>query len=182
MMKMPATVFAVQKLKGGISVFKGMLKTRAVATAGIIAALYVVLTYVAHLFDLDSKAIQLRFSEALTILPVLTNAAIPGVTVGCLLANILMGCVPLDIALGPVATLLGAMGTWMMKDKPYLAWIPPVVSNMLIVPFVLLKGYGLPPETYLINTLTVGAGEVLSCGVLGIMLYRSIKDIPHLFA
>ncbi len=161
--------------------FKGSLKTKSIAQAGIIAALYVVLTYVAHLFDLDSKAVQLRFSEALTILPVLTGAAIPGVTLGCLLANILMGCVLMDIVLGPVATLLGAIGTWMLRDKPYLAWIPPVISNMVIVPFVLWKGYGLPGDTYLMNTLTVCLGEVLSCGVLGIMLYRSVKDVPHLF-
>ena len=113
--------------------------TRNIAFGGLIAALYVVLTWIANALGLASGAIQVRFSEALTILPVLTTAAIPGVTVGCLLANLLTGCAPWDVVLGTLATLIGAMGTWWMRKKPRLAWIPPVVSNTLVVPLVLNK-------------------------------------------
>ena len=168
-------------MKGGFSVFKGMLKTRSVAMAGIIAALYVALTWLAHFMGLDSQAVQLRFSEALTILPVLTSAAIPGVTLGCLIANFTMGNVVLDVALGTVATLIGAIGTRLLRKNPYIAWIPPVLSNAIIVPFVLVYGYGEPADSFWFFMLTVGAGEVISCGLLGILLYRSVKDVPHLF-
>lgn len=161
--------------------FKGLLTTRSLATAGIIAALYVVLTYVADMMGLASGAIQVRLSEALTILPCLTNAAIPGVTIGCLLANILTGCAALDIAFGPVATLIGAAGTWLLRKNPYAAWIPPVLSNAIIVPFVLISAYGVEDAWWYLF-LTVGAGEVIACGVLGLLLYKAMQRVPHLFS
>ena len=88
-----------------------------VAFGGIIAALYVALTYLANLLGLASGAIQVRFSEALTILPVFTPAAIPGLFVGCVLSNILTGCMPLDVLFGSIATLLGAVGTYFLCGK-----------------------------------------------------------------
>ena len=151
--------------------------TRNVAFGGMIAALYVVLTYVANLFGLASGAIQVRLSEALTIMPVFTVAAIPGLAVGCVLANLLTGCLPLDIVFGSAATLIGAIGTRLLRKRPYLAWIPPVVSNAVIVPFVLLY-YATEYEVtdpWAILVLTVGAGEIISCGLLGMMLYQSLK-------
>ena len=151
--------------------------TRNVAFGGMIAALYVVLTYVANLFGLASGAIQVRLSEALTIMPVFTAAAIPGLAVGCVLANLLTGCLPLDIVFGSAATLIGAIGTRLLRKRPYLAWIPPVVSNAVIVPFVLLY-YATEYEVtdpWAILVLTVGAGEIISCGLLGMMLYQSLK-------
>ena len=167
------------------------IKTKQLVTGGMIAAIYVVLTVLAAQFNLASGAIQVRFSEALTILPVFTVAAVPGLTIGCVLANILFGLGPVDILLGSVATLLGAIGTRLLKDKPLLAWIPPVISNMLIVPIVLLI-YHFPdvsvtiPFTqttinasgYLPLMITVGIGEIISCGVLGLLLWRSLKNIP----
>ena len=146
---------------------------------GVIAALYVVLTLVANAFGLASGAIQVRISEALTILPVFTAAAIPGLTVGCVLANIITGCLPWDIVFGSLATLIGAVGTRLLRKKPLLAWIPPVISNMAIIPVVLQKVYGVPDAWWYL-VLTVGAGEIISCGVLGLLLYHSAKRIPQL--
>ena len=146
---------------------------------GVIAALYVVLTLVANAFGLASGAIQVRISEALTILPVFTAAAIPGLAVGCVLANIITGCLPWDIVFGSLATLIGAAGTRLLREKPLLAWIPPVISNMAIIPVVLQKVYGVPDAWWYL-VLTVGAGEVISCGVLGLLLYHSAKRIPQL--
>ena len=148
-----------------------------IAFGSVIAALYVVLTVVANAFGLASGVIQVRISEALTILPVFSNVAIPGLTVGCLLANIITGCLPWDVVFGTFATFLGAVGTRLLRKKPLLAWIPPVVSNMVIVPIVLQRVYGVPDAWWYL-VLTVGAGEVISCGVLGLLLWRAVKDVP----
>ena len=150
-----------------------------VAFGGVIAALYVVLTIVANALGLASGAIQVRFSEALTILPVFTATAVPGLTVGCLLANLVTGCALWDVVFGSLATLIGAAGTRLLRKKPMLAWIPPVISNMVIVPIVLQQVYGVPDAWWYL-VLTVGAGEVISCGILGLLLYHSIKNIPQL--
>ena len=152
---------------------------RKLAVGGVIAALYVALTYIAAVFGLASGAIQVRLSEALTILPVFTSTAVPGLTVGCVLANLLTGCAPWDVVFGSLATLLGAVGTRLLKDKPYIAWIPPVVANAIIVPFVLQKVYGVEDAWWYL-ALTVGAGEVIACGILVILLYHSVKKIPNL--
>lgn len=149
---------------------------RDLALGGVIAALYVVLTMVSAAFGLASGAIQVRLSEALTVLPALTASAVPGLTVGCLLANLITGCAPWDVVFGTLATLLGAVGTRMLKDKPFLCWIPPVVSNMVIVPLVLMKVYGVP-DTFWYLMITVGAGEVIACGVLGLLLLHSLRPV-----
>ena len=160
--------------------------TRYVAFGGMIAALYVVLTYVANLFGLASGAIQVRLSEALTIMPVFTAAAVPGLAVGCVLANLLTGCAVWDVVFGSLATLIGAVGTRMLRKKPYVAWIPPVVSNAVIVPFILIYAYHVPDvevfgkvfsgnALWPMLALTVGIGEIISCGLLGLMLYQTLK-------
>ena len=154
-------------------------KTLQLANAGMIAALYVVLTWIANLLGLASGAIQIRLSEALTILPVFTMAAVPGLTVGCVLANLLTGCAAWDVVFGSLATLIGAVGTRLLKDKPLLAWIPPVVSNAAIVPIILIKVYGVPDAWWYL-VLTVGAGEIIACGILGLLLWRSLKNVPQI--
>ena len=106
--------------------------------AAMIAALYVVLTALAAGFDLASGAIQVRFSEVLTILPFFTPAAVPGVTLGCLLANILTGAALPDIVFGTLATFLGALGTRLLRKHRFLCTLPPVLSNGIIIP---PKGY-----------------------------------------
>ena len=154
-------------------------KTLQLANAGMIAALYVVLTWIANLLGLASGAIQVRLSEALTILPVFTVSAVPGLTVGCVLANLLTGCAAWDVVFGSLATLIGAVGTRLLKDKPLLAWIPPVLSNMAIIPIILIKVYAVPDAWWFL-VLTIGAGEIISCGLLGLLLWRSLKNIPQI--
>lgn len=149
--------------------------------AAMIAALYVVLTFIANAFGLANRDIQVRFSEALTILPYFTSAAIPGLTIGCLLSNFLTGCAPLDIIFGTLATLIGACGTYALRRFKWLAPVPPIVSNTIIVPWVLRFAYDIPSAIpYLM--LTVGAGEVISCGILGmILLFSLIKSGKNIF-
>lgn len=153
---------------------KNRKKIMNVAFAAIVAALYVVLTYVAAAMGLASNPIQIRFSEALTVLPLFTPAAIPGLFIGCLLANILTGCALWDIVFGSLATLLGAIGTYLLRKHPVLALLPPIISNTLIVPPVLMYVYGFE-GTYLYFTFTVLAGEIISCGVLGFLLQKGLK-------
>ena len=167
-------------------------KTTSIVHAAVIAALYVVLTLIANALGLANHAIQIRFSEALTILPLFTPAAIPGLFVGCILANFMTGCLPWDIVFGSLATLLGALGTYALgtytlgpsapaKQYPILAVIPPILSNTLIVPFVLAYVYRFEGSIPYFM-LTVGIGEVLSCGVLGMFLYNTLsKYQKHLF-
>ena len=149
-------------------------KTAFLTQSGVIAALYVVLTLVSKAMGLDSGQIQLRLSEALCILPVFLPAAVPGLTMGCLLANILCGNLFWDVLFGTLATFLGAVGTRALRNRPLTALLPPIVANTLIVPFVLAYAYGLPGGVPLFM-LTVGLGEVLSCGVLGRILW-SVLD------
>ena len=141
-------------------------KTFFVCQGAIIAAIYVVLTYVAHLFGLDAGVIQIRLSEILCVLPMFFVAAIPGLYLGCLLANLLTGAVWLDILVGPVATLIGALGTYALRKYRWIAPIPPILSNALIVPFVLAYGYGVE-QAIPFMMLTVGAGEIISVYILG---------------
>ena len=155
-------------------------KTRYVASAALIAALYVVLTTISSLMGLSSGVIRVRFSEALTILPAFTPAAIPGLFIGCLISNIIAGGVIWDVIFGSVATLIGAVGTYLLKRKKWLVPLPPILANMAIVPLILIFAYGVP-DSYWFTLITVGAGEIISCGILGMILYFAInkygKDI-----
>ncbi len=152
-----------------------MKKTKTLTTAALIAALYVVLTYLANLLGLASGAVQIRFSEALTVLPLFTPAAVPGLAVGCLLANLLTGCAFWDVVFGTLATLLGALGTrYLSKKSKWLAPVYPILANTLIVPFVLAYVYGVPDAMWYLF-LTVCIGEVLSCGVLGVLLASTVE-------
>jgi len=114
--------------------------------AAVIAAIYVVLTIFISAFNLASGAIQVRISEALTILPFFTPAAIPGLAIGCLLSNLLTGAAVYDVVFGSLATLLGAVGTYLLRKHKFLCTLPPVIANMVIIPFVLRYGYGLAME------------------------------------
>ncbi|MCR5715835.1 MAG: QueT transporter family protein [Lachnospiraceae bacterium] len=165
------------------------------AQAAIIAALYVVLTLLANALGLANYAIQVRFSEALTILPFFTPAAIPGLFVGCIVSNILTACLPLDTVFGSLATLIGAFGTYLighgfasMKDamvienfsemhhnalRKWLCPLPPIIANTIIVPLVLAFVYQLD-GTIPYFMLTVGIGEVISCFILGQILLNAL--------
>ena len=146
----------------------------------IIAALYVLLTYLSALFGLASGAIQLRLSELLCILPIFFAEAIPGLFIGCILSNLLTGAVVWDIVFGSIATLIGAIGARIIGKAfprlPFLATVPTILSNALIVPFVLAYAYG-AEGTILYFMLTVGIGELLSAGVLGTACYYLFKRV-----
>ena len=148
------------------------------AQAAMIAAIYVVLTYVFAPFSFGE--VQVRIAEALTILPVFTPAAIPGLFVGCLIGNILGGAILPDIIFGSLATLIGAFFTYQLRDKnKFLAPLPPIAANTIVVPFVLRYGYGVAlPIPFMM--LTVGVGEVLSCGVLGMVLYFALRKYKNI--
>ena len=141
--------------------------------AAMIAAIYVVLTYVFAPFSFGE--VQIRIAEALTILPVFTPAAIPGLFVGCIVGNILGGAILPDIIFGSIATLIGAFFTYQLRNKSrFLAPLPPIIANTVIVPFVLRYGYGVTlPIPFMM--LTVGVGEVVGCGVLGLVLYTALN-------
>ena len=109
--------------------------------AAAIGAIYVVLTLL--FAPLSYGEVQVRFSEALTILPYFTPAAIPGLFVGCILSNLLGGAIPVDIIFGSIATLIGAIFTYKLRGaSKWLAPLPPIAANTVIVPFVLYYGYG----------------------------------------
>ncbi|MCI2049039.1 MAG: QueT transporter family protein [Lachnospiraceae bacterium] len=144
--------------------------------AAMIAAIYVVLTALAAGFDLASGMIQVRFSEALTILPFFTTAAVPGLTIGCLIANLVTGGSIYDIIFGTLATLLGAAGTYLLRKHRYLCSLPPIASNAIIIPFVLTYGYGVPGGIPL-QMATVGAGEAICCLFFGQILITALLPI-----
>ena len=144
-----------------------------ITQAALIAAIYTVLTMIAAGFDLASGAIQVRFSEALTIMPFFTPAAIPGLTIGCLLSNLLTGCALPDIIFGSLATFLGAVGSYALRRNRWLCALPPIISNMLIIPFILTYAYHIPGGIPLFM-LTVGTGELISCMGLGQILLQAL--------
>ena len=151
--------------------------TLTLTRAALIAALYVILTFVAQMFGLSSGVIQIRLSETLTVLPLLYKEAIPGLWIGCIIANILTGCAPWDVVFGSVATLIGAIGTYYIgRKKTILGPVFPIISNMVIVPLVLQVVYGVK-ESFVFLAVTVGIGEVICCGLLGWQLYKALKNV-----
>ena len=158
-------------------------RTMFVDKAGVIAAVYVVLTLVSAMFGLSSGVIQVRISEAMSFLPFITPAAIPGLTIGCLISNSIAGGVPLDIVFGSVATLLGAVGAWALgkafkKRKTFgmvIATLPNAISNTVIIPWVLKFACG-AEDAIPFMMLTVGIGEIIACVVLGVVLITALRD------
>ena len=163
-----------------------------IAQAGIIAAVYVVLTVLVSTVNLASGAIQFRISEALCVLPYFTPAAVPGVILGCLISNIVTACALPDIIFGTLATAVGAAGSYFLRKNRILVTVPPVVANMIIIPFVLKYAYKLDGSLSFFGLfdigsipffmLTVGAGEVLACMVLGSVLITALNPVKrHIF-
>ncbi len=148
------------------------------AQGAAIAALYVVLTLI--FAPISFGEMQVRISEALTILPLFTPAAIPGLFIGCILANLLGGAVIWDVIFGSLATLIGAVGGYLLRKNRWLVPLPTVLSNGIIVPFVLRYGYGVPLPIPLMM-LYVAAGEIASCYVLGELLCTVLLKHRSLF-
>ncbi len=152
---------------------------RFITRGALVAALYVALSYLSSVFGLASGAIQLRVSEALCVLPLFMPEAIPGLFIGCILSNIISGCVLWDIVFGSLATLIGAVGCYAMRRLPlkirWLATLPNIVANSVIVPLVLIYAYGVS-SGYFILMLSVGIGEIICSGILGtVALYSIVK-------
>ena len=149
--------------------FKRMLTTRSLCQSAVIAALYAALTLL--LAPISYGAVQCRVSEAMTLLPLVMPSSIPGLFIGCLIANLYTGSV-LDIIFGSLATLAAALGTWALRNVkvgklPLLSVLCPVVANGVVVGLVLSYSYGLP---LLITMGEVALGEVgaviIGCVVL----------------
>jgi uncharacterized membrane protein len=153
---------------------KTATRTRFVCTAAIIAALYVGLTLISNAMGLASGEIQFRISEALCALGLFTPAAIPGVSLGCFLANLLTGCAAPDVIFGSLASLIGMLGAYALRKTPFLALLPYVLANVVIVPFVLSYAYGIETAWWLL-ALSVGAGEIVCAYIGGLALYFALK-------
>lgn len=149
-----------------------------VTEAAVIAAVYVVLTLAINAFNLANGAIQVRISESLTILPFFTPAAVPGLFVGCLLSNFITGAPIWDVIFGSLATLIGALGTYFLRKQKWLAPLPPMIANILIIPPVLYYAYHIPGSIPFFM-LTVGIGEFISCGILGMLLLFLLQKYRH---
>lgn len=176
-------------------------RTSSVAQAGMIAAVYAVATLVTLLF-LQGFAwgpVQFRISEAIVVLAVLTPAAVPGLTIGCIIAN-LINCVIsgtgalglLDVVFGSLATLIGALWCRKFRANLKVALLGPILANALIVPAylpIILQGLGfytIPftdisldgvyPFMYLFGVVATGIGEALIVYVLGLPLLKALKS------
>ena len=150
---------------------------RTLTSAALIAALYVVITMA--FLPLSFGQIQVRVSESLTILPVFSVAAVPGLFIGCLIANILGGAMVIDVVLGSIATLIGAIGTYFLRKKNIIwAPLPTILANGIIIPLVLQWGYQVPVPYWMLALFIIG-GELISAGVLGILLAKAIKPFAN---
>ena len=156
---------------------------RSLARSGLIAAMYVILTLVFQ--PISFGAIQFRIAEALMLLPVLTLDAVPGLFIGCLLANLLGGGVWFDVVLGSIATLLAAIFARKWRARPLLAAFSAVLFNGLIVGPVVYFAYVRAPgapvsvSTMLFNMGTVAFGELVVCYVLGLPLLAALRHLPE---
>ena len=151
-----------------------------ITQAAIVAALYVVLSLLTIYFG----PVQIRFSEALCILPYFMPAAVPGLFIGCILANIFMGCAVWDVIFGSVATLIGAIIASKIKNK-YLLPLPNVIANTIIVPFIIMWVYTeesartLP--VFFGSMAGVLVGEIATSYILGILLFIPLEKHKNIF-
>ncbi|WP_411676050.1 QueT transporter family protein [Caproicibacter sp.] len=157
-------------------------RAHSIALAAMIAALYTVLTLLAALWGLAYGPVQFRFSEALTILPVFTFSAVPGLTVGCFLSNLFSGY-STDMVVGTLATLISAVGTRLLRGVrwhglPILAPLPPVLVNAVFVgaEIVILSPGGFAWAEFFTQALSVGLGELVVCYGLGLPLAAWINS------
>lgn len=153
-------------------------KSIVIARAGVTAALYIALTAV--LAPVSFGTVQFRASEALTVLPLLFPECAVGLTIGCLVSNLIFST-PLDVALGTTATFLASLATTLVGFKIkngvlkiVLGELPPILFNAVIVPFTFLALSDLK-ELYFINALTVGLGQLAVIATLGTLVYFALK-------
>ena len=152
--------------------------TSFITQSAVIAAIYVVLTVV--FAPISFNVMQVRISEMLTILPLFTSAAIPGLFIGCILGNLLGGAIVLDVVFGSIATLIGAVGGYLLRKNRWLVPLPAIIANAVIVPFVLKYGYGVDMPIW-IMMLYVAAGEIISCYILGEIFASLLQKNRNVF-
>ena len=171
------------KIRTAATAAKMSKSIRYLTASAMIAAMYVALSAISYAFGLCSGAVQCRISEALCILPVFTNAAIPGLTLGCLITNVLFGLGPVDVGLGTLATLIAALVCYAIRRLPYLASVPTILSNAFIVPVVLI--YYKFSSGYFMDAALIAAGEFIACGIFGTLflwyLLRHPKTAKKIF-
>ena len=146
----------------------------------MVAAMYVALTYFSALFGLSSGVIQFRISEALCILPIFFPEAVLGLTIGCIISNLITGALVWDIIFGSLATFIGALGARLLRKLPekliFITTLPTLFANALIVPLVLMYAYG-AEGAYIYFSLTVGLGELVCAVVGGTILYYGLRKL-----
>ena len=151
-------------------------KTLFVTQAAVIAAIYTVLVMI---FNFSSFGpVQFRVAEALTVLPYFTPAAIPGLAIGCLLSNLLNSADVLDIVFGSLATLIATVLSYQLRRYKFLVPIPPIVVNALVVPFILKYAY-FEADSIPVMMVSVGTGQLLAAGVIGMVLLFSLDKVKH---
>jgi Predicted membrane protein len=155
-----------------------MKNTKFLIQSAVIAAVYTALTLL--LMPFSYGFLQIRVSEALTILPFFTPAAIPGLFVGCLLSNLLGPYGFADMVFGSAATLIAAMGSYMLKRIPIMVPLPPVLANGIVIGAMLYFVYGVQIPLYA-SILWVSAGELVACYGLGYPLLRYLKKYKNIF-
>lgn len=148
-------------------------KLKGMAVAAVIAALYFALTVMPGLSALAYGSVQFRVSEALCVLPLFTPWAIPGLTIGCVLANI-MSPMPIDLIIGPAASLLAALVIYLLRKHKGLALLAPAVFNGILVGWILTMGTG-GFQLFAVNFAGVAFGELVVCYVLGYPLAMLIE-------
>lgn len=153
---------------------------RSLTMAAMIAAGYLVLTFLSSLVGLSSGAIQVRLSEALCVLAAFSPSAIAGLTIGCFFANFMTGALLLDVLFGTLATFLGAVGTYLLRRHAVLRLCPPIIANTVIVGLVLRYCYGLSLPLWMLMA-GVLAGEVIAAGVLAYLFGRALEKHASAF-
>lgn len=155
-------------------------KTKKIVQAATIAAIYVVLTHLQNIIlpNSTTAAIQCRLSEALAVLAFFTPAAIPGLTLGCLVFNMTSGAaLPLDFLVGSLATLLAALAMWAsrnvtVKGLPALGLLMPALTNSILVGWELSVYIG---GGFWYNAVCVAIGELIVLFTAGIILYTALR-------
>ena len=151
-------------------------KINFICSAAMIAALYVVLVFLFQ--PISFGGVQCRIAESLTILPYFTSSAVPGLSIGCLIANILGGADILDIIFGTFATTLGAILSYLLRKNKWLVPLPPILANTFIIPMVLKYAY-METTPLLLLGVSIFAGEVISAGILGMVLLFALNKYKH---
>jgi uncharacterized membrane protein len=147
---------------------------RDLAQGAIIAAVYALLTL--FIAPFSSGLIQCRVSEAMSVLPYFTFSAVPGLFIGCVIANLLVGATVYDVVFGSLATLLAAYITYWMRNRvsKYLAPLPSVVVNALVVGWLLTSIYGFD-VSFWVAAGYVAIGQSIACFALGIPLMKLLE-------